>query len=269
MTDIVVRKVKFDFPESLDDVFPGDDPRAETYLAAFSLTMPMLEPYLIRTFRSMSDLITDPDLARDVQLFIGQEAQHHRNHSRVNAIIHAQLGDEVAAELQRIEDELEADYRRFNATKSAKYNAVYAEGFEAMTCAMALTMFQQAAARPPGEGRFGPWQQLWAWHAAEEMEHRTVAFQVYEQTFGGHLYRTLGSLRAQVHFGRYVARLQRVLLAANGHEAKWLMPDWWSSGGRRAYLRTFRRGYDPALLDPGALPAFVLQMYTPPTDHGE
>jgi len=49
MTDITVRKVKFEFPDELDDVFPGDDIVAECYLAAFSLTMPHLEPYLITT----------------------------------------------------------------------------------------------------------------------------------------------------------------------------------------------------------------------------
>jgi hypothetical protein len=262
MTDIVVRKVKFDFPDELDDVFPGDDIVGECYLAAFSLTMPMLEPYLIRTYRSMAHLIVHPELADDVQQFIGQEAQHHRNHSRVNAIIHARLGDDVAGQLQRIEDQLDADYRRFNAKKSARFNAVYAEGFEAMTCAMAITMFQKAAAGGNGP-RFGAWQQLWAWHAAEEMEHRTVAFDVYERTFGGYVYRVYGSLRAQWHFGRRVARLQRVLLAANGETARWHMPSWWTKQGRANYFRTFRPSYDPAALDPGPLAAMVLSMYSP------
>ncbi len=265
MTDIVVRKVKFDFPDELDDVFPGDDIVGECYLAAFSLTMPMLEPYLIRTFRSMAHLITDPELSHDVQQFIGQEAQHHRNHSRINAIIHSRLGDDVATQLQALEDQLEADYRRFNATKSAKYNAVYAEGFEAMTCAMALTMFHRASTEGNGP-RFGAWQQLWAWHAAEEMEHRTVAFQVYEQTFGGYLYRVYGSLRAQWHFGTCVARLQRVLLVANGQPAKWHMPSWWTKVGRGNYFRTFRPSYDPAALDPGPLAALVLSMYGEPKE---
>ena len=41
---------------------------------AFSLTMPYLEPYLIRTYRSVADDITDPALAADVREFIGQEA---------------------------------------------------------------------------------------------------------------------------------------------------------------------------------------------------
>ena len=97
MTEILVRKVKFEFPDELDDVFPGDDPIAETYRVAFSLTMPYLEPYLIRTYRSVLDQITDPELAEDVRNFSAQEAQHFQNHRRVNKVIKSQLGPDVAA----------------------------------------------------------------------------------------------------------------------------------------------------------------------------
>ena len=100
--DITVRKVKFDFPDELDDVLPGNDLVRETYMVAFSLTMPYLEPYLIRSFRSVADDITDAGLAADVREFIGQEAQHFQNHRRINEIIKRQLGPAVAAELQTI-----------------------------------------------------------------------------------------------------------------------------------------------------------------------
>ena len=131
--------MKFEFPEELDEVLPGNDLVRETYMVAFSLTMPYLEPYLIRTFRSAADDIADAGLAADVKEFIGQEAQHFQNHRRVNEMIKGQLGPTVAAELQTIEDRLDADYCRFNASKSRRFNLSYAEGFEAMTCAMALT----------------------------------------------------------------------------------------------------------------------------------
>ena len=101
MSDITVRKVKFEFPDELDDVLPGADLVRETYLVAFSLTMPYLEPYLIRTYRSVADDITDPELAADVREFIGQEAQHFQNHRRINEIIKGQLGPEVAAGCRR------------------------------------------------------------------------------------------------------------------------------------------------------------------------
>ena len=257
--DITVRKVKFEFPEELDNVLPGVDPVRETYLVAFSLTMPYLEPYLIRTFRSVADDINDPGLAADVKEFIGQEAQHFQNHRRINEIIKAQLGPTVAAELQAIEDRLDADYRRFNTSKSRRFNLAYVEGFEAMTGAMALTSIALAEA---GQSTIssGPWGELWAWHLAEEMEHRTVAFDLYEHLEGSYPYRVIGSLRAQAHFQRAIDRLQRVLLASQGQPARPHLPSWFRAG-RSRYLDTFKRSYDPGLIDPGPIPALILSQY--------
>ena len=259
--DITVRKVKFEFPDDLDQVLPGRDVVRETYMVAFSLTMPYLEPYLIRTFRSVADDITDAGLAADVREFIGQEAQHFQNHRRINEIIKRQLGPEVAAELQAVEDRLDADYRRFNTSKSQRFNLVYAEGFEAMTCAMALTSIAAAEA---GESTVspGPWGQLWAWHLAEEMEHRTVAFDLYEHLVGSYPYRVTGSLRAQWHFQRTIDRFQRILLASQGAPAKRHLPPWLRAG-RSRYLATFRPGYDPGRIDPGPIPALILSQYAP------
>jgi uncharacterized protein len=257
--DITVRKVKFEFPDDLDEVLPGNDVVRETYMVAFSLTMPYLEPYLIRTFRAVADDITDVGLAADVREFIGQEAQHFQNHRRINEIIKRQLGPAVAAELQAVEDRLDADYRRFNTSKSRRFNLVYAEGFEAMTCAMALTSIAEAEA---GSSTIpsGPWGELWAWHLAEEMEHRTVAFDLYEHLEGSYPHRVIGSLRAQWHFQRTIDRLQRILLASQGAPAKRHLPPWLRAG-RSRYLATFKPGYDPGRLDPGPIPALILSQY--------
>jgi hypothetical protein len=264
MTEIVVRKVKFEFPDELDDVFPGDDPIRETYLVAFSLTMPYLEPYLIRTYRSVLDQITDPELAEDVRKFSAQEAQHFQNHRRVNKIIKSQLGPDVAVRIEAIEQQLDADYHRFNNDKSPRFNLGYAEGFEAMTCAMAMSMFELAAVGEGlgSDGRFGPWQQLWAWHAAEEIEHRTVAFGVYEHFHPSWALRAAGALRAQIHFQRYIDKFQRVLLPTQGEKARPRVPTWMRDGKRR-YFKTFLPNYDPGKLDVDPLVDMVLIPYTP------
>lgn len=266
MTDITVRRVTFEFPDALDDVLPGEDLARESYLVAFSLTMPALEPYLIRSFRAVTGRITDTHLADDVKAFIGQEAQHFQNHRRANEMVLAQLGEPWAARIRQVLDDLEADYRRANERRSDRFNLVYAEGFEAMTCAMAMSMFEDAASGRAGVGRagtFGPWQQLWAWHAAEEIEHRTVAFGLYEHLVGSYPYRVIGSLRAQWHFQRYIDRLQRLVLASRGAPAKRHVPPWLRGDGRRRYLRTFLPGYDPGVLEPNPLTSTVLALYTP------
>lgn len=265
---ITVRRVSFQFPDTLDDVLPGRDLVRESYLVAFSFTMPALEPYLIRTMRAALPQITDAALAADVQAFVGQEAQHFQNHRRVNEMVLSQLSQPAAERIRGILHELDADYQRFTTTRSDRFNLAYAEGFEAMTCAMAMTMFEQAAAAPPGEPTLtGEWANLWAWHAAEEIEHRTVAFEAFDHLVGTYWYRAIGSLRAQVHFQRCIDRLQREVLADRGAPARHHLPGWLRNPeGRRRYLRTFRPGYDPGRLTPNDLIGLVLSMYGPRDD---
>lgn len=252
--EIVVRKPRWELTADLDEIFGGPDLPEACFRAAFSLTLPHLEPYLIRTYRSLEDRISDAHLAADVRGFCGQEAQHHRHHARVNKIIREQLGPVTGKALLGIEEELERDYRRFSAERSLRFNTAYAEGFEAMTCAMGITRLSQ----PPSEERPGPWQQLWAWHLAEEIEHRTVAFDVYHHFGGTYAYRVVGGLRAQVHFFRYLDRLHRVLAAHHGLSTSPVpyVPQMLRLGWRR-YLRTFHPSYDPAEIE---VPAAVARL---------
>ena len=105
---------------------------------------------------------------------IGQEAQHFRQHRVLNDILRG-CHSEYAG-LQAIEDRMEADYQYFTKTKSLKFNLAYAEGFEAATCALARNSLQYVdmEAEPCGIGR------LLSWHLTEEIEHRTVTFNIYE-----------------------------------------------------------------------------------------
>ena len=52
---------------------------------------------------------------------------------------------------------------------------------------------------------------LFAWHLTEELEHRTVAFDVYEHVCGGYSYRLAVGLFAQWHLNRFVLRVAGVL----------------------------------------------------------
>lgn len=254
---IVVRRPRWTFPDDLDDIFAEPDLDEACFRVAFSLTLPHLEPYLIRTYREALPAVADERLVADIVAFNGQEAQHHRNHAAVNRIIRSKLGATTASRLVRIEDELAADYRRFSDERSRRFNTGYAEGFEAMTCAMGLTNL--AEGRPVD--RFGPWQQLWAWHLAEEIEHRTVAFDVYHHLGGGYARRVVVSLFAQIHFLRYLDRLQRVLLEHHGIRPRRspYVPRSLRVGWRR-YLRTFLPGYDPAQIETPPEVALLLSM---------
>ncbi|MDA0979015.1 MAG: metal-dependent hydrolase, partial [Proteobacteria bacterium] len=235
MSDITVRKVDFEFSEDTPLYALPGMPRVSLFIAAFSLTMPYLEPYLIRMFLKAQQEVTDPALLEDMKRFSQQEGNHYRNHARINEIIRSKFDDETAAELLRIEQELKADYERFLKTRSLKFNLAYAEGFEAMTCAVAISAVNRDEQKePPLTGLGG----LLAWHALEEVEHRTVAFDVYKHLCGGYFYRIFGALRAQVHYLYAIHKFYRVMLKAQGLRMYPYVP-YFILAGHYRYLNSF------------------------------
>jgi predicted metal-dependent hydrolase len=249
MADITVRKIRFSFEEPID--FDVSDERLGAILGplALSMTMPYLEPYLIRTMKVALKRISDPVLAEDTRRFSQQEGHHYRNHALLNDQIRGQFDAAGADALRAIESNLEADYQRFTRTKSLRFNLAYAEGFEAMTCAGALA----AAEHGTFDGEALPGGEIWGWHMAEEIEHRTVAFNVYQHLVGSYPYRILAGGWAQWHYVSYIRRFARCMAHALGRNP--VNP---RSPVRRAalrnYVRTWSPRYDPAKI---GLPAGV------------
>jgi hypothetical protein len=240
MADITVRKLRFRFDEPIELDLPDEALATVLPALGLSLTMPYLEPYLIRSMQQALPRISDPVLAEDARRFSQQESHHYRNHIEFNDQIRRQFDDATASALRAIEAELEADYQRFSKQKPLRWNLAYAEGFEAMTCAGALAMAEhrtfESGVLPGGE--------LWPWHMAEEIEHRTVAFEVFEHVVGSYLYRVCFGLRAQVHYIRYVGRFARRMAKSLGRSPGVPRAPV-DRDMRRRYLRTFRPRYHP------------------------
>ncbi|MFO0723581.1 MAG: metal-dependent hydrolase [Myxococcota bacterium] len=223
--EITVRKIKFEFPAELDaiDVVQGH-PEESLFNVALSLLLPYLEPYLIRSLNAAKQETTDPGLIADIDAFNAQEGQHYRQHKIFNDLVRGRYQG-----LEPFEEELAQDYRRFTETKSLRFNLAYAEGFEAYTSAMALFSFEEGMVE-----RFHPVaKDLFMWHLVEELEHRTVAFDVYDQVVGGYFYRLFVGLYAQWHMSQWILRVANYLGAA---EEKRFLDQWGGVKGRRARL---------------------------------
>lgn len=243
MADLLVRRIRFSFDEpvdlDVDDVTLG----AMLPVLGLSMTMPYLEPYLIRTMRVALPGIRDEALAEDARRFARQEGHHYRNHAAFNERIREAVGAAGDGELRRIEAALDADYQRYTRERSLRFNLAYVEGFEAMTCAGALAMAEHGAFAESDV----PGGELWPWHMAEEIEHRTVAFQVYEHLVGSYRYRVLAGGWAQLHYLRFVRRFGRAIARALGRRPRRVASPARRSALRR-YLHTWSPRYDPARL---------------------
>lgn len=204
MEDIVVRHMPFEFPEEIDPVFiEGDHERSFGFIAG-SLLLPHLEPYLIRSMKAAEKHVTDPKILDDLQRFVAQEGQHYRMHMKFNETIR-RAG---FPGLETLEKELSDDYHRFTNTKSLRFNLAYAEGFEALTMNAIKQLME-----PDGFGDNLPtYMQMIEWHFVEELEHRTVAFDVYDHVCGGYFYRLFVGIWAQWHFTRWMRRAAKYML---------------------------------------------------------
>ena len=204
MTEITVRKVAFEFPDDVPVIGNPAEISQSLGMVGFSFTLPHLEPYLIRTMRTAVRDVEDSRLIEDMKHFSSQEGFHFQNHARINDLVCSKLRPETAQEMRQIESEMEADYQRFSKEHSLKWNLAYAEGFEAMTLVMALISFEKGF-----EGWDQRWANLYEWHLAEEVEHRTVCFDAYDTLYGDYFYRVRWGYWAQMHFMGYVERFTK------------------------------------------------------------
>lgn len=244
MHDINVRRIDFDFPDDIGPVFIDGQPEESYGLIGFSLLLPYLEPYLIRTMNVAKKQVTDAELLKDIERFNAQEGQHYRQHRRFNDVVRKQ----GFGRLPQLEAELEADYQRFTKTKSLNFNLAYAEGFEAMTTGMARLVFETKSL-----DRMHPAVcDLFTWHLIEELEHRTVAFEVYDHVCGSYPYRLAVGLFAQWHLLRFVARVTAYMIEADPQS----LARYGGVEARRARIRMQRRRFWRGLL-PKVLPTYA------------
>jgi len=88
------------------------------------------------------------------------------------------------------------------------FRASVAEGFEALTMNAVKHMME-----PKGFGEdLPPFMQMVEWHFVEELEHRTVTFDVYEHVFGDYLYHLFVGVCAQWHFSNWMRRVAAYML---------------------------------------------------------
>lgn len=191
---------------------------------ALSLSFPIGEKYFIDSVREALPLIPDVELREEIHRFIGQEATHTALHRAMNARLGA-LGLRYVVEpwvLRRIRAGAAFD-RRSKLAITMAY-----EHFTAVFGDMTLANPQWLDAAP------APLRSLWMWHAAEECEHRGLAFDVYRAAGGGNLRRILWFVWVSLIFAVDVSVQTTHNLHRAGHIGSWKV---WGRGLRFLFGR--------------------------------
>jgi predicted metal-dependent hydrolase len=172
-----------------------------------NLLFPHGERFFVRSVKQFSDRIDDPELRAQIKGFFGQEGRHAREHDRFNAILLQQgygvdrfLGSYEKLTLW-IEAHIPPELRLAVTAACEHFTAILAEG------ALRGTMLDAAAPEM---------RALLAWHAAEEIEHKAVAYDVLQQIDPSYRLRVLGLAVGTAVLGGFWLWAAAMLLRQDG-----------------------------------------------------
>ena len=174
-----LRRVSFTFPDAGGLVW-SRKPELAIAANSVSLLMPFVEPYVVRSIRAVVDDLADPALADVARTFVRQESQHHGQHRVYNELLGARYRG-----VRRIERWIDTVYRVLEAHTSKAFGVAFAAGFE--TVAFCAARWVDVRADDVLGGADPRGASLFLWHLAEEVEHKTVAPDVYRAIGGGRL----------------------------------------------------------------------------------
>ncbi|HEY5952314.1 MAG TPA: metal-dependent hydrolase [Kofleriaceae bacterium] len=143
---------------------------------AFSTLLPVGERFFIEALRRGAAELGDPALDALVTQFAQQEAVHSREHRHYNDRLRAE-----GADLDRWDRSHKRTMWRMLGLRDVRIPLAITVAAEHITAAVSQAVLGDqvlADAHPVVEA-------FWSWHAAEEIEHKGVAFDVYQRLGGG------------------------------------------------------------------------------------
>lgn len=146
-------------------------------IMVLSSLFPDGEDFFVDSVRNFRSEITEPELKKAVNGFIGQESMHGRIHRALNDRF-----NELGYPSHRIARQSKFFLKLFQRIGSKKQQLAVTAALEHFTA----TLAEELMALPESRGQFGDEtvRIILLWHALEEAEHKAVAFDVY-QAVGG------------------------------------------------------------------------------------
>jgi predicted metal-dependent hydrolase len=168
-----------------------------------NMLFPHGERFFVRSVHVYMDRIEDPELRAQVKAFFKQEGHHASAHDDFNEVLRRQ-----GFEIDRFLDRYHQITKWFEARMPAKLNLAGTAAAEHFTAILAEGAFSKGVL----DALHPSVQQLLAWHAAEEIEHKAVAFDVLQQVDDSYLLRVAGLAYATVMLGMFWAWATTMLL---------------------------------------------------------
>ncbi|MEU3370706.1 metal-dependent hydrolase [Streptomyces sp. NPDC006711] len=260
------RRVSFDWERTPLHWIP-DEPTATHVINVLHLLLPAGERWFVRVFKEALPLVTDPVLLQDVKGFMGQEATHSVQHAYVlDHLAHQRL--DTAPYTRHVDflfEKLLGDEPPFGAPVTARewlrFRLSLIAAIEQFTAVLGTWVLDADGLDRAGTDAV--MLDLLRWHGAEEVEHRSVAFDMYQHCGGAGPTRyarriegmavvapvllwlwTWGAFYLIRHDPQLAGRTRYSLREHNRAVRRGLLPTWKELGS--AIPRYVRRSYHPS-----------------------
>jgi predicted metal-dependent hydrolase len=171
MVGIPPRHIDFLFPDTTPKYFYAGNATATTFFVMLSGFFPPGERYFMESVRHFRSHVKDETLRAAVSGFMGQEAIHGREHDRMNEFL-AERGFDMEAPDRFVKIGLGILEMLPHSTRLAA--TTFMEHFTAL---LAEQLLNDEGFRQHADPEM---IKIWQWHALEELEHKAVAYDVYE-----------------------------------------------------------------------------------------
>jgi len=165
------RNRSFDLREPLAVDWHGGHAFQTAFFNALSLSFPSGEKFFVDSVKHYLPRIDDPKLKSDAAVFVQQEYIHRREHQRYNEVFAEARGFDL--------EKLESLYIR--EIERAKKEPPIVQLAATVVLEHITAMFAAGSMRNSRwmDGAHPAMAELWQWHAIEETEHKSVAYDVY------------------------------------------------------------------------------------------
>lgn len=257
--DLTPRRFAAPFSDGITSDWLPSCPAIAAALDSYTIMVPANEGFFMRTVNACLPALTDPALREAARAFIHQEAEHGVAHRRYWGQLEAQgyrfrRFERLVGQLtfRPVETFAPLPLRLSMMSCVEHINASIAHEF--------LSRNILADAHPEVRA-------LMEWHFAEEIEHKQIAFDVFEAAVPSYAVRLAGLLTAAPLFYAVIACGMLMLLAQNG---RLFRPSTWTrlwrhAVGHRMLARTLahlwayaKPSFRPERLDDRAMAAAVI-----------
>ncbi len=147
------------------------------YEAYLSMSLQILEDFMIETINEVIPEITNPQLLQNSKAFCEQEQNHANQHSRFNHQLYAIGVDTI--DLQNFLAKTKIKLRKLSILERLQLTAF----IEGITAGFAYEIIHNRFLREDWHPQA---KELYLWHCVEEYQHRCLAFDVYMNAVKSH-----------------------------------------------------------------------------------